>query len=679
MLKRRRKHAAEAGAAHEPAKAHAEPSSEANAQSNPHLEPPKSQPEELDPEDLELQELESHEQQSDVWVGRALHGGYRIDARLGAGGVGAVYRGTQLRLERPVAIKILHEGLHPSFAARFEREAMALAALRHPNIVTVTDYGVDKRNDAAGVEHDTPFIVMELLEGETLHYQLTQGPLAPQRVFELARDLLRALSFVHEQGLVHRDLKPGNIFLEKLPHDEQRLRLLDFGLAKFIDGSRGSGEVVTRQGDIVGTPAYMAPEQIAGDVVDARTDTYAVGVVLFQMLAGRTPYEGAAVDMLTSHLVSPVPSLKQKRPSVTARPELEALLARALSKQRDARFQTCTEMLNALEAIEQPWLQHDESAEKDPAFMRTMQGPARDDSHGASHAGTTLLHGSEPSTAIMLRRVQRMVPIAAGVFGLLVIAFVLWVRPVTAPSTSSEPSPSRDPVHERAHERASDSAPALRPLSHPRAAASGEVAAAAAVMKAREAKENAAVPTQAPVPVPATAPAAIPAEPVLAPAAPVAAAAPQASARVPARNPWARAVPRALIATRKAALSGDRGSERTVNAMRRYNRDNSEDPRGHLLLALLYRNRKWRDDALKQYVIVDQLDPSARGAPEMLPELLQLFAQGDDSGDGAGRLIENAYGREALPAIDRAIAALKKQKLPDVLARMIALRAAVAR
>ncbi len=199
----------------------------------------------------------------DPLLGRVLEGRYRIAGVLGSGGVGVVYRAEHIKLGRSVAVKLLQPEYagSDSLRQRFEREATALAAVAHPHIVPVTDYGI------AG---DMPYIVMELLCGETLEHRLArEGALAPDVAFAVTSQALAALSFAHQGGLIHRDLKPGNVFLQSVPDVDVHVRILDFGLAKFVTGERSSqGPALTRTGSIFGTPAYMAPEQAVGAETD---------------------------------------------------------------------------------------------------------------------------------------------------------------------------------------------------------------------------------------------------------------------------------------------------------------------------------------------------------------------------------------------------------------------------
>ena len=199
-------------------------------------------------------DLSKSDPQTDPLVGRTLDGRYEVLGRLGEGGVGVVYRGRQTHLGRFVAIKVLHQDAAgiPEWRRRFEREARALSALAHPNVVPVTDFGID-----GGV----PFLVMELLQGKTLQDLIKEGPLPLGRTLDIFRQTLRGLAFAHSKGIVHRDLKPANVFLQELPDQADHVRLLDFGMAKFLEGSgsRTVPENLTRAGIVFGTPAYMSP------------------------------------------------------------------------------------------------------------------------------------------------------------------------------------------------------------------------------------------------------------------------------------------------------------------------------------------------------------------------------------------------------------------------------------
>jgi serine/threonine-protein kinase len=278
----------------------------------------------------------------DAWIGKCLDGRYRIEAQLGAGGAGTVYRARHLGLDRAVALKVLRTRERWGSRKRFEREARALAQLSHEHIVAVSDCGVDG---------DVPYLVMELLEGESLSARLERGALPAERACDLLLQLLEGLAYVHERGLVHRDLKPGNLFLERSAHGRERLKLLDFGLAKLLEQTEDAA--VTLSGEVFGTPAYMPPEQITGESIDARSDVYSVGLVAFEMIAGRRAFQGHEAELLRQHLVEPLPRLSQLKPPPPAAlaAALEPLLQRATEKDKTRRFAHAREMAEALRAV----------------------------------------------------------------------------------------------------------------------------------------------------------------------------------------------------------------------------------------------------------------------------------------------------------------------------------------
>jgi serine/threonine-protein kinase len=276
-------------------------------------------------------------------IGRVLGGRYRIEDVLDEGGAAVVFRGVHVELGRRVAIKVLHAALRRNEEARgrFEREARALAALQHPNVVGLVDFGVDG---------ESPYLVMELLEGWSLRELLSdQSTLAFDRARGILRQVLRALAAAHHEGLLHRDLKPANVFLQRLPDTDDHVKLLDFGLAKSLHPT--DGPALTRAGTISGTPAFMAPEQISAREVDERADVYAAGVVFYEMLAGRCPFEGSMEDVLRAKILAAAPSLADARSDTVVAPELERLLATALDREPSARFASADAMLEALEAL----------------------------------------------------------------------------------------------------------------------------------------------------------------------------------------------------------------------------------------------------------------------------------------------------------------------------------------
>jgi serine/threonine protein kinase len=275
--------------------------------------------------------------------GQVLDGKYRVGRELGSGAMGLVYEAYHLRLQKAVAIKVLR----PELAAvedvrdRFEAEARAAAASGHPNIVNVTDLG--QTPDGA------LYFVMDRLRGETLGTRLERvGKLDVPSTTAIIREVLSGLEAAHALRLVHRDLKPDNIFLAKAPGGREIAKILDFGIAKAL-ASVGRRNTGTQVGMTVGTPLYMAPEQAVADPdIDARADLYAVGVILYQMLAGRPPFEGNdAVSVLTAVLTGTPPALETLCPS--ASPELARLVHAAMSRDRDQRPSSAADLAARLD------------------------------------------------------------------------------------------------------------------------------------------------------------------------------------------------------------------------------------------------------------------------------------------------------------------------------------------
>jgi eukaryotic-like serine/threonine-protein kinase len=267
---------------------------------------------------------------------------YEIKKLLGRGGMGDVYLGVHRRIQKPVAIKVLnHQYRHNAeVVERFLQEARAASLVRHPNIVDITDYG------------DTPqgsvYFAMEFLEGDDLARLIRrEGRLPWPRARNLLLQLLAALSAAHAQGIIHRDVKPENCLVVKQPDGTELLKVLDFGIAKVI-GADGSN-AMTRTGAVMGTVDYMSPEQGQGIALDARTDVYAVGVIMFEMLAGRVPFVGpSALSVLTQHATAPLPELRTIEPAADVPPGIEQIVRRATAKSPADRFASADELAQAI-------------------------------------------------------------------------------------------------------------------------------------------------------------------------------------------------------------------------------------------------------------------------------------------------------------------------------------------
>ena len=282
-------------------------------------------------------------------------GRFQVEGEAGSGAMGIVYRARDTSNGQPVALKLLH-GVSEIDLARFAREGRVLATLAHPGIVRYVDHGTTARGET--------YLAMEWLDGEDLRARLGRVGLTLAETVTLGRRLSGALAEMHAHGLVHRDLKPGNVFLVGRRVDE--VKIIDFGLAR-----RGDASVnVTRSGVIVGTPAYMSPEQARGQrEVDGRADIFSLGCVLFKCVTGRPPFEGASIPaLLTKVLLDEAPRIRAIRPEVPA--AVEAIVQRMLNKKPEDRYRTAGDVLAALDAL-------DLNAESEPAATGTADaGPA---------------------------------------------------------------------------------------------------------------------------------------------------------------------------------------------------------------------------------------------------------------------------------------------------------------
>jgi serine/threonine-protein kinase len=287
---------------------------------------------------------------TDPFVGMVVGERYRIVNRIGIGGMGAVYRAEHTMMRRDLAIKVLlpELGGKEEFARRFEREAESASRLDHPNIISVTDFG----HTADG----SLFLVMEFLAGESLTRAISGGPMAPARALAIIRQVLRALDHAHAAGVVHRDLKPDNIMLVERDGQRDVVKILDFGIAKVTEPLSGKGgEVLTQAGVIFGTPEYLSPEQALGEPVDARADIYAAGVILYEMLAGRRPFESEdKVKIISMHLAHAPPRIRDVNPTIDLPVPLEQAVLQALEKSREHRFATAAAFMQALDDAETP-------------------------------------------------------------------------------------------------------------------------------------------------------------------------------------------------------------------------------------------------------------------------------------------------------------------------------------
>ena len=283
-------------------------------------------------------------------VGITLDGRYRLDALLGEGGMGAVFRATHLAMERKVAVKLLKPHLvnDENQLQRFAREARSTMKVDSPHAVKVLDFGVTPHRDY--------YMVLEYLDGRTVQRELEiDGPFDPPRVVHIARHALHALGAAHRSGLVHRDIKPDNLLLMRVGADADYTKVLDFGVAKLMEGAAPTESMLslTQAGMVFGTPEFMSPEQACGHSLDGRSDLYSLAATMFVMLTGRALYEaGSAIEWLTHHARTPAPMLRMVRPGLAAYRELDDLLQRCLAKHRDRRPASAEEMDALLAAVE---------------------------------------------------------------------------------------------------------------------------------------------------------------------------------------------------------------------------------------------------------------------------------------------------------------------------------------
>ena len=340
-------------------------------------------------------------------------GPYQIVEQLGSGGMATVFKAYHANLDRYVAIKVLHPAFKqdPSFLSRFQREARIVAKLQHPAIVPVYDFN----------EHEgQPYLVMRYIEGETLKARLSKGDLSLSEVVRVLHPVGEALQYAHGQGVLHRDVKPSNILLTA----EGGVFLADFGLARIAQ----AGESTLSQDALVGTPQYISPEQARGDPqLDARTDVYSLGVVMYELLIGRVPYQAdTPYAVIHDHIYAPLPLPRSIKPTF---PEaLERVLLKALAKERDDRYASVADLMTAFEAAAQQLISEASTQVAVAAAYPTVQvaSPTATAPSSAASASTATL---APPTAPTATPSHRLLWMALGIIVTLVIvivALVVW-------------------------------------------------------------------------------------------------------------------------------------------------------------------------------------------------------------------------------------------------------------
>lgn len=360
---------------------------------------------------------------------RTVAGRYVLESKIGSGGMGTVWKAHDNLLDRTVAVKLLHEGLaeDESFNERFRREARNAASLGHPNVVTVYDTGSDV----------VPFIVMEYVDGDSLHRLLSrQGPLPVEDTARIARSILAALDHAHGRALVHRDMKPANVLFDKRSGEA---KVVDFGIAKGLEDTGG----LTRTSGLIGTAAYLSPEQVSGRDATPASDLYAVGCLLFCCLTGEPPFSGPTpVAIAMRHLNDPVPSLRQRRPDVP--PAFEDVILRALEKDPARRFSSAAGMDAAVAAT---------GLASRPASTPAVVAVAPDASTvamrqhpvGGTVAGTEVLHrtsGGPPRTGNSWLVVLTAFLVASAI----AVVVVLWLQNRDPGTLEVSPLPTMSPT-----------------------------------------------------------------------------------------------------------------------------------------------------------------------------------------------------------------------------------------
>ena len=556
-------------------------------------------------------------------VGRVLDGRFTVEALLGEGGLGQVYRGKHVRLNRAVAIKVMHAHhvTRTELRTRFDREARSLAALAHPNVVGVIDYGVDG---------DLPFLVMDFLEGRTLEDAIHTG-LAPDRVVPIFRDVLRAVAYAHGVGLVHRDLKPANVFLQRVPEIGEVVRVLDFGLAKFVDGE-GAHATVTRAGMVIGTPAYMSPAQATASVCDARADVYSLGAVLFEKITGRRPFAAAdAAEVLRMHLLRPLPDMRDLVPDSPLVSLLAPIVLRATEKSKGDRYTDAAEMASALDAAV--------GRASTPVVSPPKKRPTMDSTKADSiHVTISDVPVSSPNAVGPTSAMASAAP-KSPIGGLVVLGGIAVIALAFYFGSSAPPPPPATTV---------DALPSSITAPAP------------------------TLPLAPVLPPPIAPPPSIVPPPSQAEVAPPATTTELALVAPPTPNPWAAPLPPQLasIATRVR-------DEREISSAQRaqlfrFSGNHPHDARGLLLLGHAEVIAHAYADACHRYQHAFSVDPDARFDPTMRHDLVTIAVR--EPRTEASAMVRTIYGADAIDEIARVEGEISPRDR-DALARLATLRA----
>lgn len=591
-------------------------------------------------------------------AGDVLDGRYRLIEPLARGGMGMVYRAERLELGRIVAVKFLLAPLadEQRHMRNFEMEARAMSRLSHPNCVPIIDFGVDR----------APYLVMEFVAGKTLKDLIHEGPIAWERALGIARQLLAGLAHAHRQNIVHRDIKPGNIMLTQATGMGDHVRVLDFGLARMRESA---APVETTCSETVwGTPQYMAPEQWRSEPLDARTDLYAVGVVLYEMLAGQRPYPGSdRVELMKSHLSEPPPPIRQRKIRRSMPEALERVLARALQKSPDARFQSAEEFSEAL-----GFVLH--------AHAQTVRAPAQKvpPPRPTAPSDSGQVSRSQPSHSVAPPGPARAWKLPLVVFLLAAATYVGWLRSTAEPeklptlanplsdlvdtSATGWAGASSDDALERTAPDAAhvEALGDLEPQDQRPLAAEPDEVQEEAAPQPQEQEPSAAEQAVADVLAEVTARVAEvvdnePSEPVPTPA-PVVQPTPSKTkpAPRPALSPIASA--RAMIA---------RGEHRrAIRALQRLRAKQPKNAQLPFLIGTQYYELGWWSDALRRYREAIRLDKRYRRRHDLQDDVIGALSL-NRTRRQAARMLRTDIGRAALPRLLRASRRDKRRVVRD--------------
>jgi serine/threonine protein kinase len=383
-------------------------------------------------------ESDEHPKKADSLLGAMLAGKYEIVSLLGEGAMGRVYRARQASLDKQIAIKVLHRHLtgEARIAKRFHREARAASRLSHPNSLQILDFGA--------TDDGVLYIAMELLDGEDLQLILDHDfPFTPARIRALLVPVLRALEEAHRAGIIHRDLKPENVVVLADRSGREHVKVCDFGIAKILDGEEG--QTITVDGFVCGTPQYMAPEQARGDQIDHRSDIYAAGVVLYQMLCGVVPFGGeTAIGIITKHLTdAPVPP-RWRRRDLGIPASLEAVCLRAMKKDPAERWATAAEMADALDAaVLALGKDAEQKLGEGPFAGRELEGEERPSAAGSEPSAPSATADDVRITAPRSRRPQFLIAALVTGVGLGIAAWLARIdTPGAEPGAAVHPLPA---------------------------------------------------------------------------------------------------------------------------------------------------------------------------------------------------------------------------------------------